>query len=210
MKRLRTIATVGAMSIAGLGLIGAGAHAVFTTSTTSSQTINAGTLDVVLSASGAGGNGTSTISLATPAAVGSSFTTGDQLVEMSNVGNIPATESTLTVTGVTTIGADNTLLDGLQLCVATNNNVVVYNGPLTTASSTSPLTYYGGLTIAAGSADYYIVNVYAGNEPTICGNDGASAYADTYGSDSTSSSASLGNGAQGEAVEYSLTVGYTG
>ena len=41
--KLRSVALVGVMSLAVLGLIGTGAHAVFTTSTTSSQTITAGT-----------------------------------------------------------------------------------------------------------------------------------------------------------------------
>ena len=39
----------GVMSLAGLGLIGAGAHAAFNTTTTSNQTVSAGTLGVVLS-----------------------------------------------------------------------------------------------------------------------------------------------------------------
>ena len=40
--KFKTIAMTGVMSLAGLGLIGAGAHAVFTTTTASSQTINVG------------------------------------------------------------------------------------------------------------------------------------------------------------------------
>ena len=41
---LRNVALIGAMGTAGLGLVGAGAHAVFTQSTTSTQSITAGTL----------------------------------------------------------------------------------------------------------------------------------------------------------------------
>jgi hypothetical protein len=41
--KLRSVALVGVVCIAALGLIGVGAHAAFTTSTTSSQTIKAGT-----------------------------------------------------------------------------------------------------------------------------------------------------------------------
>ena len=41
--KLRSVALVGVSSLAALGLIGVGAHAVFTTSTTSGQTITAGT-----------------------------------------------------------------------------------------------------------------------------------------------------------------------
>jgi len=53
MRKIRTIATVGEMSIAALGLVGAGAHAVFTTITSSTQTIIAGTPSVVTWASDA-------------------------------------------------------------------------------------------------------------------------------------------------------------
>jgi len=45
--KLRSVALVSVMSVAALGLIGAGAHAVFTTSTTSGQTITAGTWGTV-------------------------------------------------------------------------------------------------------------------------------------------------------------------
>ncbi len=41
--KLRSVALVGVSSLAALGLIGVGVHAVFTTSTTSGQTITAGT-----------------------------------------------------------------------------------------------------------------------------------------------------------------------
>jgi predicted ribosomally synthesized peptide with SipW-like signal peptide len=209
--KLRTIAMTGVLSLAGLGLVGAGAHAVFTQNTVSSQTISSGSLGVVLWANGASGDNTATITLATPPNVGSSFTTGDQLVKMINNGTIAATESTVTLSGVTTYGATNDLLNGLQVCVATNNNLVIYNGSLVAVSG-SPLTYYGGTTIAAsGGSDYYFVNIYAGNEPTMCGNDTANEYADTYGTDSTSNSSALGsNSAEGESVSVSLTVGYTG
>ena len=46
--KLRTIGMTGVMSLAGLGLVGAGAHAVFTQNTTSRQTITAGTMHVTL------------------------------------------------------------------------------------------------------------------------------------------------------------------
>ncbi len=41
--KLRSVALVGVVCLAGLGLVGVGAHAAFTTSTTSGQTITAGT-----------------------------------------------------------------------------------------------------------------------------------------------------------------------
>jgi hypothetical protein len=203
--KLKTVAMTGVLSLAGLGLIGAGAHAAWTTNTTSAQTINAGTPSVVLYASGATNNGTANITLATPGDVGSSFTTGDQQVQIYNNGNVAATETSVSIAGSTA----NDLYYGLQVCIATNNNAVIYNGPLSTAQTDSPITYPSPTTIAAGSSDYYYVNVYAGNEPTMCGGDLAGGYADTYGTDSTSDSNSLAPAAAGESQTYTLTVGYT-
>jgi hypothetical protein len=206
--KIRYIAVFGAIGVAAIALIGAGAAATFNTTTTSNQTISAGTLAVVLYG-GASGNGTPTITLGTVSNVGSSFTTGDQSIEMYNSGGVKATESTMTLGGVTTFG-DPTLLNGLQVCVATNQNTVIYNGSLAAAISAGSLTYYGGTTITPGGADYYYVNIYAGIEPTMCGNDTGSQYADSVGTDSTSNSTPLAAGAQGESVAVSQTVGYTG
>ena len=46
--KLRSVAMTGVLSLAGLGLVGAGAHAVFTTSTASNQTVTAGTAGPVI------------------------------------------------------------------------------------------------------------------------------------------------------------------
>jgi predicted ribosomally synthesized peptide with SipW-like signal peptide len=61
--KLKTMAMTGVMSLAGLGLIGAGAHATFTQNTTSQQQITAGTPQVVLSSADAS-NGCTTIAIA--------------------------------------------------------------------------------------------------------------------------------------------------
>jgi predicted ribosomally synthesized peptide with SipW-like signal peptide len=208
--KLKTVAMTGMMSLAGLGLIGVGAHAVYNDSTVSNQSINAGTLGVVLSNPLAVGNGTGTITLATPANVGSSFTTGDQQVQMYNNGSVTATEATISLSGATTIGADNSLLNGLQICIASNNGYTIFNGALTSAIADGNITYSGATTIAPTGSDYYYVNVYAGNEPTMCAGNGAGGSAYGYGSDGTSSSSPLVNGSQSESVAYSLTVNYTG
>jgi hypothetical protein len=208
--KLRTIAIIGALGIAAIALIGAGAAAQFATTTTSNQTINAGTLSglVVLSNPTASGNGTPTITLATPASVGSSFTTGDQPVEMTNNASFAATESTITLQG----SAPNDLYDGLNVCVANNEgplDTVIYNGPLSAINGIAQ-PYYGGTTIAPGGTDYYYVNIYAGNELTMCDDDGANGASALYGSPYLSHSNPLDAAAAGESQTVSLTVGYTG
>ena len=48
--KLRTMAVLGGLGVAAIALIGAGASATFTTKTTSTQRITAGTLSLVLTA----------------------------------------------------------------------------------------------------------------------------------------------------------------
>ena len=45
--KIKSVAMIGVMSLAGLGLIGAGAHAAWTTNTSSAQQVTAGTITVV-------------------------------------------------------------------------------------------------------------------------------------------------------------------
>jgi hypothetical protein len=108
LSKFKNMAMIGAMSIAGVGLVGVGAHATFSTATTSSQQITTGTPGVALTAPGAtltgvGSDCTNTgeacgnITLAPVGPTGSSFTSGDQLITISNIGNIPLTELVFTV-----------------------------------------------------------------------------------------------------------------
>ena len=43
--RIRSVALIGVMSLAGLGLVGAGAHAIYTANTTSTETVTATPID---------------------------------------------------------------------------------------------------------------------------------------------------------------------
>src|ERR1035438_9660317 len=99
---LRNLAMTGALGVAGIGLVGVGAHAVLTQNTTSSQQITAGTMNVTLSTTGAGavGNNTSALTLAPVGPTGSSFTTGDEVVTITNHSNIPV--------NITSIGTGST------------------------------------------------------------------------------------------------------
>src|SRR5487761_1277322 len=99
--KLRTIAVVGGLGVAGLALIGAGAAATFTQNTTSSQKITAGTMNVVLSADGAAGNNTPSITLADLGPVNSSFETATQIT-IHNNGNLTVNEINLQLSDTNT------------------------------------------------------------------------------------------------------------
>jgi hypothetical protein len=205
--KLRFIAMTGVMSLAGLGLVGAGAHAIFTTSTTSTQNITAGPLSVVLygpTGNNWGGNGTTSLTL--PAVVAaSSFTTGDQVVTMYNNGAIPASEIT---EAIGTNYPASALAAELFVCETSfgqggSPQYVIYNGPLSGGLSTQAIAG----TIAVGGTDTYTINVYAGTEPTACGP------LTTIGSiaaGGTSTAPTLDNSVEGESLNVTVTVGYSG
>src|ERR1035438_5379345 len=93
---IKNLAMTGALSVAGLGLIGVGAHAVFTQNTTSQQTITAGTMNVTVHSDGANsvvsGDNTAALTL-NPISTyeGSSFAEVYHVI-MTNNGNIPVSE----------------------------------------------------------------------------------------------------------------------
>jgi hypothetical protein len=209
--KLKTVAMTGVMSLAGLGLVGAGAHAVFTTSTTSSQNITSGNLSVVLSSAAAtAGNSTTTLTLGAYGPTASSFTTGDDTITMTNNGTIPATE--LTVTLGTNYPSSQLAAD-LYVCTV-RDGYVIYNGPL--ADGLSPLGIPTG-TIASGGTDSYTTNIYAGSEPTLCGDNFTAGplttlggFLNTTSGDATSPAPSLTNVDMNQSLNVTVTVGYSG
>lgn len=188
---LRNVAAAGALGIAGLGLVGLGAHAVFTQDATSSQVITAGTMNVVLSAPYAAGNGTQALQLAAYGPVGSSFSTGDQTITITNNGNVAVTGIGFSFGEGSSYGANtpSAYLDQqAQICVFKGSTI--YNGPFAGFSPSSISD-----TINPGNTDTYVVNVYAGNTTTACG---------------YSSSAPLTNAAIGGVIDPTITLTFTG
>ncbi len=198
---LKKIAALGGVGFAGLALIGAGATATFTQTTQSYQQITAGTMNVQLSTAVTGAslsNNNQTLTLPAFGPTQSSFTTGDQLVTITNNGNITVQEITEQM-GVT---GDSALINQLYVCEV-SSGTVIYNGPL--ASGLSAQQIAG--TLAPNATDSYIINVYAGAEPTACGavtQIGATAVA------GTSTAPSLDNNAQGKTATVSVTISYQG
>jgi len=170
--KLRTIAMAGVLGIAGLGLIGSGADAVFTAQTTSHQTITAGNLSVVLSATedpNATGNGTPNLTPGSRGPTLSSFMTAPELITITNNGNIPATEVALKLSDTN----NNATLQGeMWACLYSDGSSgggVFLNEPLTTVEGYGQAAI-GHLVLAPGATDTYTVVYYAGpTEATGCG-----------------------------------------
>jgi hypothetical protein len=183
MRKLRTIATVGVMSIAGLGLIGAGAHAIFTTTTASSQSINVGTATVVTwSADATNGCTTEAIAASNPATcqtvtlpvqkVGSTFDTTPSTVWVQNVGTLTVYEDSL---GVSDNPDNGTLQTELGLCIY-SDSTVVYNGALTgfpdfnaVGGYQYPVATATANALTVGQTDSYSADFYAGEISSQCG-----------------------------------------
>lgn len=208
LLKLRNVAMMGAMGTAGLGLVGAGAHAVFTTNTTSNQTITAGTLDVVLSSPDAPGCTTVTdactsLTLDPALNVASTFDTKASVVTLTNVGTIPAYYSTVTASETNN---NSTLLAETSVCDYSlgGNGVghfvgIDYNGSVSGYATGSARDVAGSgaeYVIQPGATDSYSVDFYAGQASSVC--PGGSA------------TPSLTQPAEGGSLGFSLKYGFTG
>jgi hypothetical protein len=217
------IAVLGGLGVAAIALIGAGASAVFTTSTTSSQSITAGTLSVVLyGPSGSSGDGSNTLTLPSVGEVGSTFATTPVEVQIYNNGNITASEISLKVTDTNN---NSTLQSEVYACMvsgwASSTPWVMFNEPLWQIESYGSLPLAGqgtpvsatGADIAPGASDYYTLQFYAG--PTAATQCGSTVDwwgpAPNYPAGTTNpAAAALGSTAQGGTVIPALTLTYSG
>ena len=211
--KLRTIAVVGGLGLAGLALVGAGASATFTQNTSSSQKITAGTMNVTLAAPDASGNNTQNITLKDVGPVGSTFET-DTLVTITNNGNIPVSEINLQLGDTNNNG---TLQSEAWVCFYSDNELLV-NEPLTTVEGYGSAAVGGS--IAVGGTDTYTLVVYAGSADNGCGGAFTGFTGGSYTTNETPasppafgtnpSSPALTNPAQGGVLTPTLTVTYAG
>ena len=218
LLKFKNMAMIGAMSIAGVGLVGVGAHATFTQNTASAQTIDAGTMNVQLSTLVAGAsltNGGQTLTFASPSPEGSSFTTGPMLVTITNYSSIPVTEVVSTPSDPTDLSGGPTSANSLfaaeaYLCESSSGGVI-YNGLLADAPAQSingTLSAYP----LSGDTDSYTVTIYAGSGTSECGSlpSDSNDPVVTPAINSAADPAGLANGAQGGVIIPTLTVSYTG
>ena len=198
--KLRAVALVAVTSIAGLGLVGAGAHASLETGKSSPTTfdttvaprcddgrnskgrcdddsgwppIAAQNLSVVLSVNGATGNGTSNLTLSSLGPTGSSFMTAPTLITITNNGNMTATGVALQLTDHNN---DTTLKDEMWVCLHSNGGIFFNNGGISFNERLTMVEGYGqvaigNLALAPGATSSYTIVYYAGtSENTGCGN----------------------------------------
>ena len=219
------------MVITGLGLIGIGAHATFTFSTSSGQTITEGTYDPTLVGSCIDGticpvdpssgdlfsltpDGT-TLTFTPYSPTTSSFSTGDQEVTATNTGNLSVSAPTWAIGAI--VGTD--LKNEAYVCATSTGvgtddaNTVLYNGPLsgftgTSYSLSNDVLSPSGTTATAtsGPTDNFVVDVYAGSEQTLCGTNTAPGTAAMGG---TSNAPALSSNVVGENENIAVTVKLT-
>jgi hypothetical protein len=162
------MAILGGLCVAALALIGAGAAAQWTTQTTSSQTITAGNLSVVLSSPNAiGGQNTTDLTLPNIGPVGSSFISTPQLITITNNGTVTANEINLQVKDISGNTPGSALASEMSMCFY-SDGTVVFNGLMSADEGLGNMPVGGS--IAPTATDTYTVVFYAGNEDTGCGN----------------------------------------
>jgi hypothetical protein len=241
--KFRAVSIVAVLGVAALSLVDVGTHATFTTITFGSQSITAGVSSIALEGSCINGTTCSVDSsndLFTLSASGStlifvadtppdvSFTTGDEEITATNTGNLALSNPTwmLDATG-------GTALEGEAYVCATSTgigtnpaNSLLYNGPLSGFIGTSyalpgdTLSTSGtAATPTSGPSDNFVVDVYAGSEPTECGNNftngvglgGGTGQSASVGSNAVpgvSEAPPLNPDASGESVAVSATLTY--
>jgi hypothetical protein len=223
--KFRFLAMIGVMSLAGLGLVGAGAHAVFTTSTSSGQQVTAATLngsDVYLTSDCAiSGNGTANITLTNVGPVGSDFMSAPCLITVHNDSPINISYISIGVTdsfGGTSAAADTALQNEMWMCFygpevgsSPPANIVGFNETVGTLIGDGNVTVGG--TIGAGLTDTYNTVFYAGtDQSTGCGGPVAdySTVPQPVAPSTNSSAATLGSDAEGGVLTTTLTLTYSG
>jgi hypothetical protein len=177
-------------------------------------------LSVVLSASGASGNGTPNIVLSSMRPVGSSFMSPPTLITITNNGTMTATEVALQLSDH---HINTTFEDETWVCLYRDGSVF-FNEPLTIVEGYGQ-SAIGHLNLAPGATDSYIAVYYAGpTEATGCGGTftGFSAvpydgYPGQYnstkpyvGGSDNPSAPSLTNPAEGGSITPTVTVTYQG
>lgn len=204
----KSVVATGALSVAGLGLIGIGTHATFNVDPSANQVVSSGTLAVAASSPSdpscltSAANCTN-ITLTSSTNNASSFSTGPQELVLTNVGTLPAFYTTL---GITDSLTTNTLASESYLCLTDSNNNVLYNGPFSGASS---LSFHDSIPVSAAAGNQLIdyVTIYAGNGSSQCG--AVTKPFQTGVTGANPGAASLTNDAMGESIDPTFTFTFT-
>lgn len=156
--KLARIAVAGAASMMGLGLIGVGAHAAFTTSANATQTFQTGTPQIKMSVTG--GAFAVTQNLGTTAPLNSTFLYKKHVV-IKNTGNI-----SVTVTHFTGVISGDLNAANLHACIF-HGTTVLDTAHMTGTFAITPIN------LGVNATSTFTVAVYAGTQtglPTKCSN----------------------------------------
>ncbi len=224
MPLSRPLVILAGAALAGIALVGVGASASFTDSTSSTQKITAGQMNVVVSAANVPGctdatNGCKSLSLPDVGPVGSTFETPATHVVVTNNGNVPAYFDAIQMSeSDNNSSASATLRNEMNVCIRSHDDSGTWvegNGPLTTAVALHPTVKENAVQLDPGQTASYWVSFYAGQDSAECGttsSDGPTTKAtwDGYDGGAYHTPASLTDAAQGGSVTPTLTFSYTG
>jgi predicted ribosomally synthesized peptide with SipW-like signal peptide len=236
MAYSRKFLTVGAMGVAAFALIGAGATASFNDSVDATQKVTAGTMSLRVTSPGARTSGDGrTVTLPNVGPVSSTFETHNNLITVTNNGNIPVASLEFQMKeSHTDTNASIALVSQLNVCIKSHDfsgTWVEGNGPLRNGVSLFPSVSQNPIPLAVGESLTYSVDFYAGQDSTTTLGTGTPGAAGSgvgaikcgkVGSDSARQSAlwndggayqtpkSLTNAAMGGVVTPTLTFKFTG
>lgn len=218
-----SLAFVG-VALVGIAAIGVGAAATFTESTSSTQTITAGTLDVSLSSPEIPGctdasNKCDAVTLPPVGPVGSTFESDPITITLNNTGTIPAFFDAIQISETHgSAAASAALRNQINVCIQGSDpsgTWVEGNGPLWAAIALVPTVKQNPVRLDPGDGDAtYAVSFYAGQDSSYCGTT-ISAGSNTRAAWQAVSGgyvqpASLTNDAMGGVVTPTLTFSFTG
>ena len=162
MARSRKFFTVASLGVASFALIGAGATATFNDAVQSRQQITSGTMNLTISGPADSWTNGKMLTLRDIGPVGSTFSTGPQLVTVTNNGNITSALVKLTISAPTT---NPTLANGIFVKIQMQDTkATVYDGPLAGLRNAADLGI-NGQKIAAGDSMAALVTFYASDLP---------------------------------------------
>ena len=239
MARSRKFLTAGAVGVAALALIGAGASATFTDGVNATQKVTAGTMSLqVTSPGGTTSADGRTVTLPDVGPVNSTFETHNQIITVTNNGNIPVASLAFQMSEThADTNPSLALRDQMNVCIKSRDfsgTWVEGNGPLMNGVTLHPSVSQNPIPLAVGESLTYSVDFYAGQDSTTILGDGTGiitphtgsgrgdVQCGNVGSDSPRQSAlwnnggayqtpaSLTNAAMGGVVTPTLTFSFTG
>jgi len=222
MARSRKVLIAGAIGVAALALIGAGAGATFTGSVNAAQTITAGTMNLQITNGGGGTVSPDGKSVTLPAfgPTGSTFETTHRVLTVTNTGNVTVTTLAFQMTESHAGTANNNaLLAQTNVCIESTDLSggpwTEGNGPLATAIALNPTVVENPVTLVAGQSMTFSVDFYAGQNSSQChpvSSDGSHTLAvwDGYQGHAYQTPASLTDAAQGGVITPTLAFSFTG